>query len=119
MIRYIAAPILAIVYSFSYPGFYELRNDPLHIMGFAVAHIALIIIFAGFMLPRWFNVLIPAERRGEGKLDIGAGVLAEHDVVREQEVMEGGSKETNSATGREPEAEDAISNPETIVQAPS
>jgi solute carrier family 6 GABA transporter-like protein 1 len=85
MIRYIAAPILAIVFSFSYPGFYELRNDPLHIMGFGVAHIALILIFAGFMLPRWFNVMIPPQRRGEGKLDIGAGVLAETWMDQEQQ----------------------------------
>jgi hypothetical protein len=53
-------------------------------LGFGVAYIALILIFAGFMLPRWFNVLIPPQCRGEGKLDVGAGVLAETWMDQEQ-----------------------------------
>ncbi|KAG6117468.1 hypothetical protein E4U13_001029 [Claviceps humidiphila] len=75
ILRYIAAPILAIVYGFSYPSFYALRVDPLHILGFVIGHIALLLIGFGFMVPRWLGGLIPPERRGEGKLDIGANVL--------------------------------------------
>lgn len=74
LIRYIAAPILAIVYSFSYPSFYALRKDPLHILGFVIGHLALLLVGSGFIFPRWLNILIPPPRRGEGKLDIGANV---------------------------------------------
>ncbi|KAK1998234.1 Sodium:neurotransmitter symporter family protein [Colletotrichum falcatum] len=68
LLRYISGPILSIVYGFSYPAFYQVRYDPLHILGFAVGHVALIMIFAGFMVPRWFNVFIPAHRKNEGKI---------------------------------------------------
>ncbi|GKT56008.1 sodium chloride dependent neurotransmitter [Colletotrichum tofieldiae] len=68
LLRYISGPILSIVYGFSYPAFYQVRYDPLHILGFAVGHVALILIFAGFMIPRWFNVFIPAHRQNEGKI---------------------------------------------------
>lgn len=74
LIRYVSAPILAIVYSFSYPSFYQLREDPLHILGFGVGHIALLVIGSGFIVPRWLDVLIPSNRKGDGKLDIGANV---------------------------------------------
>ncbi|KAG5983064.1 hypothetical protein E4U55_000862 [Claviceps digitariae] len=74
LIRYIAAPILAIVCSFSYPSFYALRQDPFHILGFAVGHMALLLVASGFILPRWLNALVPPARRGEGKIDIGANV---------------------------------------------
>ncbi|KAG5917759.1 hypothetical protein E4U61_002430 [Claviceps capensis] len=74
ILRYVAAPILAIVYSFSYPSFYALREDPLHILGFAIGHIALLLVGSGFIVPRWLDGLIPPERRGEGKPDIGANV---------------------------------------------
>ncbi|GKT43577.1 sodium-dependent serotonin transporter [Colletotrichum spaethianum] len=68
LLRYISGPILSIVYGFSYPAFYQVRYDPLHILGFAVGHVALILIFAGFMVPRWFNVFIPIHRQNEGKI---------------------------------------------------
>ncbi|KAG6031900.1 hypothetical protein E4U19_007817 [Claviceps sp. Clav32 group G5] len=74
ILRYIAAPILAIVYSFSYPSFYILREDPLHVLGFSIGHIALLLVGSGFIVPRWLDSLIPPERRGEGKLDNGANV---------------------------------------------
>ncbi|TDZ38044.1 Sodium- and chloride-dependent GABA transporter 1 [Colletotrichum spinosum] len=68
LLRYISGPILAIVYGFSYPAFYQVRYDPLHILGFGVGHIALVLIFSGFFAPRWYNILIPARRMNEGKL---------------------------------------------------
>lgn len=67
LIRYVSAPILAIIYSFAYPGFYLLRDDPLHIFGFSLAHLVLIVIGLGLVLPRWFDVFIPPHRRGDGK----------------------------------------------------
>lgn len=37
--------------------------DPLHIFGFTVAHIVILVVGLGFLLPRALNVLIPAEKR--------------------------------------------------------
>ena len=88
VLRYVAAPALAIVFSFSYPGFYLLRNDPLHIMGFGVGHIALIIIFAGFIMPKWFDVFVPPSRRGEGKVNWGANVAADPEEMERNAKME-------------------------------
>jgi solute carrier family 6 GABA transporter-like protein 1 len=66
LLRYISAPILAIIFGFAYPAFYQLRYDPLHIVGFTVAHFALIIVTLGFIVPRWYDVFIPLHRRGDG-----------------------------------------------------
>jgi len=66
LLRYISAPILAIIFGFAYPAFYQLRYDPLHIVGFTVAHFVLIIITLGFILPRWYDVFIPFHRREDG-----------------------------------------------------
>jgi solute carrier family 6 (neurotransmitter transporter, GABA) member 1 len=81
MLRYIAAPALAIVYSFSYGAFYKLRNDPLHVMGFGVGHIALLLIAVGFIVPKWYDTFIPPERRGEGKTIYGVNVPADAEVT--------------------------------------
>jgi len=62
-LRYLGAPILAIVYGFSYPGFYAVRNDPMHIFGFAVGHLALVIIALGLIVPSWFDIFVPVSRR--------------------------------------------------------
>jgi len=104
LIRYISAPILAIVYSFSYPSFYELREDPLHILGFGVGHIALILVAGGFLFPRWLAPLVPASRRGEGKLDIGANVIPKSDDGDTIDSVEAGDG-AGDMTDRAPEAE--------------
>lgn len=50
--------------SFSYPSFYkDFRFDPLHVFGFAVAHVCMIFVAAGFIIPRAFDVFIPVSRR--------------------------------------------------------
>lgn len=95
IVRYIAAPALAIVYSFSYPAFHLLRNDPFHVMGFGVGHIALIFIFAGFIVPKWFDVFIPPSRRGEGKVEWGANVAADTDAMERNAKMEQAHKLNN------------------------
>ncbi|KAM3474866.1 hypothetical protein MY8738_007664 [Beauveria namnaoensis] len=100
LVRYIAAPTLSIVYSFSYPSFYELRDDPLHIFGFAVGHIALIIIGAGLIVPRWFDILIPPPRRNEGHHDYGANVLAPADDVGSTSSVEAGNGSDQEAKKR-------------------
>ncbi|KFA72432.1 hypothetical protein S40288_08034 [Stachybotrys chartarum IBT 40288] len=88
ILRYIAAPALSIVYSFSYPNFYQLRNDPLHVLGFGVGHVGLIIVAAGFIVPKWFDVFIPTGRRGEGKSKLGAGVDADFHEMEENVRLE-------------------------------
>ncbi|KAL2073520.1 hypothetical protein VTL71DRAFT_10846 [Oculimacula yallundae] len=75
ILRYIGAPILAIVYGFSYPAFYQNRNDPVHIFGFAVGHLALVMIALGLIVPSWFDIFIPVERRNEGKVPYAPGVI--------------------------------------------
>lgn len=74
LLRYISAPILAIIFGFAYPAFYQLRYDPLHIVGFTLAHFALVIITLGFILPRWYNVFIPLHRREDGNQPTVANV---------------------------------------------
>lgn len=74
LLRYVSGPILAIIYSFSYPAFNTLKYDPLHIAGFTLAHFSLIIIALGFIVPRFFNVFIPPMRRDEGKHETIANV---------------------------------------------
>uniref|UniRef100_A0A0D2XTF4 Sodium-and chloride-dependent GABA transporter 1 n=1 Tax=Fusarium oxysporum (strain Fo5176) TaxID=660025 RepID=A0A0D2XTF4_FUSOF len=62
VLRYISAPILAIIVSFAFPLFYTKRNDPLHIFSFASACGVMCIVAAGFILPRWFDVFVPPEK---------------------------------------------------------
>ncbi|KID93593.1 Sodium:neurotransmitter symporter, partial [Metarhizium majus ARSEF 297] len=101
LIRYVSAPILAIVYSFSYPSFYQLREDPLHILGFGVGHVALLIIGCGFVLPRWLDVLVPPTRRGEGKLDIGANASPLNSLLDRTDSSEAAETSSNRKRGTE------------------
>ncbi|KAG8166024.1 hypothetical protein KVR01_004576 [Diaporthe batatas] len=68
IVRYCSAPILIIVFSLGYPAFIAVRYDPLHIFGFVVAHIAMLIIAFGLVFPRMMDVFVPVERRGEGEI---------------------------------------------------
>lgn len=106
LVKYISGPALAIVYSFSYPAFYaEGRFDPLHIFGFAVAHIALILIFGGMFVPRWFNILIPTHRRGEGKFDYAPCVLHNTLDAEIANNMESATADRNGAPLAGPEGD--------------
>ncbi|KAK8111721.1 SNF-domain-containing protein [Apiospora kogelbergensis] len=66
LLRYVSGPILAIIFSFAYPEFYTLRYDPLMITGFTLAHIGMVLILMGCIAPRYYDKLIPAQRRAEG-----------------------------------------------------
>ncbi|KAJ5734831.1 hypothetical protein N7533_013234 [Penicillium manginii] len=66
LLRYASAPILAIVFSFAYPEFYTLRYDPMMIAGFILAHLCLLLILLGVILPRYYNIFVPRHRRAEG-----------------------------------------------------
>ncbi|KAF4120672.1 solute carrier family 6 (neurotransmitter transporter, GABA) member 1 [Geosmithia morbida] len=96
LVRYIAAPALAIVFSFSYPAFYQLRNDPLHVLGFGVAHIGIVLILCGFILPKWYDVFIPPARRGEGKFHFGAQVEADQEEMERNVALEHGAARLES-----------------------
>lgn len=99
LLRYVSAPVLSIVFSFAYPNFYQTRFEPLHIFGFAVGHIALLLISLGFIVPRWFEVLIPPTRRGEGHLPYAPGVTLDGDEqvqIGRREIEGGKSGETSS-----------------------
>ncbi|KAL5342749.1 hypothetical protein BJX70DRAFT_385945 [Aspergillus crustosus] len=97
VLRYVCAPVLAIIFSFAYPEFHTLRYDPLMIVGFIVAHLVLLVILLGFVMPRYYNVFIPAERVDEGDKLIGQLVSGElvsdnaHDHVDDEGVV--GSEE--------------------------
>ncbi|KAF2449826.1 SNF-domain-containing protein [Karstenula rhodostoma CBS 690.94] len=66
LLRYISGPVLAIIFSFAYPEFHTLRYDPMMITGFIIAHLTMLAIIFGYAIPRYYNALIPVERRGEG-----------------------------------------------------
>ncbi|KAF1953594.1 SNF-domain-containing protein [Byssothecium circinans] len=66
LLRYISGPILAIVFSFAYPEFHTLRYDPMMITGFILAHVTILAIILGYAIPKYYDALIPPERRGEG-----------------------------------------------------
>lgn len=66
LLRYISGPVLAIIFSFAYPEFYTLRYDPLMILGFIVAHLGMVLVIGGCIIPRYYNVFIPPHRRSEG-----------------------------------------------------
>ncbi|KAH7305909.1 creatine transporter [Stachybotrys elegans] len=76
ILKYISAPILAIVYSFSYPRFNSNRGDPLHIFAFTVCHLTVLMIIIGFIIPKWFDVFVPPARRNDGKAQYIPGVDA-------------------------------------------
>ncbi|KAL8748358.1 MAG: hypothetical protein Q9184_007363 [Pyrenodesmia sp. 2 TL-2023] len=67
LIRYISAPILFIVYSLSYPEFWTLRNDPVYVFGFILAHFCLIFAVVSLVLPRYYDVFVPKHRLDDGK----------------------------------------------------
>ena len=56
------------IYSFSYPNFNALRYDPLHFLGFTIAHLVLMTICIGFIVPRWYDVFIPSHRQNDGDI---------------------------------------------------
>lgn len=88
LMRFISAPILAIVYSFGYPEFNGLRNDPPYIFGFILAHIIILITVSSLVIPRYLDVFIPPDRRLDGAKPIAPNVpenIMDAQIVRETE----------------------------------
>ncbi|ROT39510.1 Sodium:neurotransmitter symporter family protein [Sodiomyces alkalinus F11] len=75
VLKYISAPIVAIIMSFAYPSFYATREDPLRIASFAFMNVVLLISLVGLFMPRWFNVLLPASKVQEGEYPIAPAVV--------------------------------------------
>ncbi|KAL8672424.1 MAG: hypothetical protein Q9168_003102 [Polycauliona sp. 1 TL-2023] len=92
LIRYISAPILFIVYSFAYPEFWTLRNDPPYIFGFILAHFCLKFAISSLVLPRYYDVFVPMHRLDDGKRVAAPGVLENLIVGRNEDVAEIGSR---------------------------
>ncbi|PVH86149.1 hypothetical protein DL98DRAFT_582737 [Cadophora sp. DSE1049] len=52
ILRFVSAPILAIVFSFAYSAFYPNRGDPTHIFGFAISHLVMIFVVGGLVFTK-------------------------------------------------------------------
>ena len=75
-------------------------NDPMMISGFILAHIGMVIIIAGYILPSWYDSLIPPQRRGEG---------TEPTVPMELKATEGTPMENGLRASLNNDAENALS----------
>ncbi|KAF9696205.1 hypothetical protein EKO04_006289 [Ascochyta lentis] len=67
IMKYISTPILAIVLSFAYPKFTTTHMfDPIIIYGFSIVHLVVPMVVLGFVLPSWFNWIIPTDKIAVG-----------------------------------------------------
>ncbi|KAI4221749.1 MAG: hypothetical protein L6R36_006664 [Xanthoria steineri] len=97
LIRYISAPILFIVYSLAYPEFWTLRNDPVYVFGFILAHFCLIFAVVALVLPRYYDVFVPMHRLDDGKRIAAPGVLENLIVGQTEDAAEAGSRSPKSS----------------------
>ncbi|KIW59961.1 hypothetical protein PV05_00218 [Exophiala xenobiotica] len=104
LLRYVTGPVLAIVFSFAYPGFQTVKNDPMYIFGFIVAHFLLLCIALGFIVPKWFDVFIPRERRIEGELPSAPDVTRGSTEAESDHAMESGEGAPSGEKIEEPGA---------------
>ncbi|KAI4290288.1 MAG: hypothetical protein L6R35_000451 [Caloplaca aegaea] len=98
LVRYISAPVLFIVYSLSYPEFWTLRNDPVYVFGFILAHFCLVFAVVSLVLPKYFDVFVPMHRLDDGKRLAAPGVNAN---ILEAEIND--SAETGSSRSPPPD----------------
>lgn len=90
LLRYITSPILAIILGFAYPAFSTRRADPLQILWFSLGHLVMVFVAVGFIWPRYFNMFIPVEKRGEGHIPFKPNVaVAVVDVYSGRAIEEG------------------------------
>jgi solute carrier family 6 GABA transporter-like protein 1 len=117
VLRYGSAPILAMVASFAYPKFYQKgRMDPLHICGFTFAHVTVLLVFIGLILPRALDVFVLPEKRMDCKAASAPQELMPILVARAEGVehLEGGLTDADEpgavggplATGKEKSSQD-------------
>ncbi|CAD0115502.1 unnamed protein product [Aureobasidium uvarum] len=66
LLRYVSGPVLAIIFSFAFPEFHELRYDPMMIAGFILSILGMVGVLLGFVVPRYYDCFVPWQRREEG-----------------------------------------------------
>ncbi|KAI5198111.1 hypothetical protein AUEXF2481DRAFT_70806 [Aureobasidium subglaciale EXF-2481] len=66
LLRYVSGPVLAIIFSFAFPEFHSLRYDPMMITGFILSVLGMVAVLLGFVMPRYYDALVPMDRRDEG-----------------------------------------------------
>ncbi|KAI4722617.1 SNF-domain-containing protein [Aureobasidium sp. EXF-10727] len=96
LLRYISGPVLAIIFSFAFPEFHSLRFDPLMIVGFVVSCLGMVAVVMGFVVPRYYDVFVPVDRRGEGRKE----VVGQRPVER-MDAVSVGSQDDGESGGRE------------------
>lgn len=86
-IRYLSAPILAIIFGFAYPSFLDNRGDPLHIFAFTAAHFIMAIPLVALAIPSTLDILIPQAKKNSHKLQYTSspGVVVDDLVARNRE----------------------------------
>ncbi|KAM0296164.1 hypothetical protein HYE67_008144 [Fusarium culmorum] len=92
-LKYVTGPAVALVFSFAYPKFLNKhRNDPPYVYSFVLMHMVVIFIVGAFVVPRFFNILIPAHRleRGDGKYDVAPQMTIDNAPVVNNGGIEGG-----------------------------
>ncbi|KAG9567157.1 SNF-domain-containing protein, partial [Aureobasidium melanogenum] len=105
LLRYVSGPVLAIIFSFAFPEFHTLRYDPMMITGFILSVLGMLAVLLGFVMPRYYDVFVPVERRDEGtketvlnqpieKIDAVSVIMSEGDGGES-----GGMREKSLVTG--------------------
>ncbi|KAL9027713.1 MAG: hypothetical protein Q9196_003808 [Gyalolechia fulgens] len=117
LVRYISAPILFIVYSLAYPEFWTLRNDPVYVFGFILAHFCLVFAVVGVVLPRYYDVFVPMHRLDDGKRVTAPGVTEDSLGVEADDSAETGSSRSSPHCKSSPE-EDKSRGEEIIREKP-
>ena len=100
LLRYVTGPVLAIILSLAYPDFETVNHDPLHIMGFIVAHFLLVWVVFFFFVPSWLDVFIVPERREDWKQPTAPNVLRDTTDGVVADGLEAGSTEKTKLEGR-------------------
>lgn len=93
----------------AYADFQNYSKDPMYIVGIIAGHFLLILVAAGFIVPKWFNWFIPIERFDDGKLPYAPGIPRDAiEGERADNAMETGSNDMSpsSPASKEKKVED-------------
>ncbi|RBR25401.1 uncharacterized protein FIESC28_01838 [Fusarium coffeatum] len=95
-LKYITGPAVALVFSFAYPKFLNNHaNDPPYVYSFVIMHFVILFIVGAFVVPRFFNFIIPGERleRGDGKYDVAPQMTLDNAPIVDNGGIEAGHAE--------------------------
>lgn len=96
-LKYVTGPAVALVFSFAYPKFLNKhRNDPPYVYSFVLMHMVIVFIVGCFIVPRFFNILIPAHRlkRGDGIYDVAPQMTLDNAPIVDNGGIEAGHVDT-------------------------